>query len=191
MKKILKKAAVIIAGIIIGYLVYYGLIMEIIPYFIGASGLKYVLISIGALIISIIGCISIISLFVNKKIDKRLFIILCITYFVVLIAVLFLRRAAGREFILNPLIGLTDMFTGLQPLLQSLMNVIVFIPIGYFLRKLNYLKLVITAITVPILIELLQYALMRGFFDSFDVILYFIGINIGYFIFRKVKIKIE
>lgn len=191
MKKIIKQIGIIILGIIIGYLIYYSFVMEIIPYFIGASGFKYILVSISSLIISILGCILVINLLVNKKIDKWLFIILCITYFAVLTAVLFIRKTVEKVFILNPLVGLFDTFTEVQSLLQSLMNIIMFIPIGYFLKGLKYWKASVTAIVIPILIEFLQFITMRGFFDSFDIILYFIGINIGYFLFRKVKIKIE
>lgn len=190
-KKMLKNFAIALSGAIIGYLLYYFVIMEAIPLFVECSGIKYAAISILALVISIAGCVAALGLIINQKINKQLFFILCAAYFAVLFAVLFLRFSMERVFIFNPLTGLTDTFSNREMALQSIMNLAVFIPMGYFVRKLTYSKLFIFSIVIPLAIELIQVAAKRGFFDVFDILLYFIGINIGYFIFKKWQLIVE
>lgn len=184
-KKLLKGFAIALSGTIIGYLLYYSVIMEAIPLFVESSGIKYIVISILALVISVAGCITALNLIINRKINKQLFYIICAAYFAVLFAVLFLRFSIERVFIFNPMTGLIDTFSNREMALQSIMNLAVFIPMGYFVRKLKYSKIFIFSIVIPLAIELIQVATKRGFFDVFDILLYFIGINIGYFIFKK------
>lgn len=190
-KKLFKNFAILLLGAIIGYLLYYFVIMEAIPLFAGSSGIKYIAVSIMALVISVAGCIAVLSWIINKKINKLLFIIICVAYFAVLIVVLFIRAAGERVFIFNPITGLIDTFSNLEMAIQSIINLAMFIPMGYFVRKLKYSKLFIFSIAIPLVIELIQVAAMRGIFDTFDIILYFVGINIGYFIFKKWPIIVD
>lgn len=190
-KKLFRNFAIVLLGAIIGYLLYYFVIMDAIPLFVESSGIKYTVISILALVISVAGCISALSLIINRKINKQLFFILCAAYFAVLFAALFLRSSMEQVFIFNPLTGLIDTFSNREMALQSIMNLAVFIPMGYFVRKLKYSKLFIFSIVIPLAIELIQVATKRGFFDVFDILLYFIGINIGYFIFKKWQLIVE
>jgi glycopeptide antibiotics resistance protein len=190
-KKLLKKFAIALLGAIIGYLLYYSVIMEVIVLFIESSGIKYTVISILALVISVAGCIATLSLIINRKVNKHLFFIICVAYFAILFATLFLRSSIERVFIFNPLTSFIDTFSNWEMALQSIMNLAVFIPMGYFVRKLKYSNLFIFSIVIPSVIELIQVATMRGFFDVFDILLYFIGINIGYFIFKKWQLIVE
>lgn len=190
-KKLLKNFAIALLGAVIGYLLYYSVLMETIPLLVKSSGIKYIAISIFALVISVAGCIAVLSLIINRKINKKLFFIICIAYFAVLFAALFLRSSIERVFIFNPLTGLIDTFSNREMALQSIINLALFIPMGYFVRKLKYSKLFIFSIGIPLAIELIQVATKRGFFDVFDILLYFIGINIGYFIFKKWQLIVE
>ena len=189
-KATVKKFLLILAGIIIGYILYYNVFMEIIPLFF-SSDIAYLVVSIMCLIGSVVGCIIVLDLLVNKKINKNLFILICIAYFVVMMTALFLRQSLERVFVFNPLIGLVDSFNDSQMLMQSIMNLVLFIPVGYFLRKKKNFNQISIAFIISVGIETLQVALMRGFFDAFDIILYFIGINIGCFLFRKFELKFE
>ncbi len=184
-KKLLKNFAIALLGAVIGYLLYYSVLMETIPLLVESSGVKYIAISILALVISVAGCIAVLSLIINRKINKQLFFIICVTYYAVLFAALFLRSSIERVFIFNPMTGLIDTFSNWEMALQSIINLALFIPMGYFVRKLKYSKLFIFSIGIPLAIELIQVATKRGFFDVFDILLYFIGINKGYFIFKK------
>ena len=190
-KKLLKNFAIALLGAVIGYLLYYSVLMETIPLLVESSGIKYIAISIFALVISVAGCIAVLSLIINRKINKLLFFTICIAYFAVLFAALFLRSSIERVFIFNPLTGLIDTFSNREMALQSIINLALFIPMGYFVRKLKYSKLFIFSIGIPLAIELIQVATRRGFFDVFDILLYFIGINIGYFIFKKWQLIVE
>ncbi len=62
-KKVLKNFAIALAGAIIGYLLYYSVIMEAIPLFVECSGIKYIAVSIMALVISMAGCIAALSVY--------------------------------------------------------------------------------------------------------------------------------
>lgn len=190
-KKFLKNFAIALLGIIIGYLLYYFVIMETVPLFVGSSGVKYVAVSIMSLVTSVVGCMAVLSLIINKKINKLLFIALCVAYFAVLFVVLFIRFSGERVFIFNPLTSLIDTFSSWEMALQSIINLAMFIPLGYFVRKLKYSKLFVFSILIPLAIELVQVVTMRGFFDVFDILLYFIGINIGYLVFKKWQIIVE
>lgn len=64
-------------GAIIGYLLYYSVIMEAIPLFIESSGIKYTVVSILALVILVAGCIVALNLIINKRVNKYLFL-LCV-----------------------------------------------------------------------------------------------------------------
>lgn len=189
-KNILKRIVLGLIGVVVGYLLYYNIFMEIIPLFF-SSELVYIVVSIACLIGCIVGCIIVLSLLVNKKINKWLFVMICIAYFVVMPVSLFFRHSLERVFIFNPLIGFKDTFVDSQMFMQSIMNLVLFVPLGFFLRNIKTINQVLIAIVVSVGIELLQVALMRGFFDTFDIILYFIGMMIGCLIFKKCEIKIE
>lgn len=190
-KKLLKNFTILLLGTVIGYLLYYFVIMETVPLLVGSSGIKYIAVSIISLVIIIAGCIAVLSLIINKKINKLLFIVLCVAYFAVLFVALFIRFSGERVFIFNPLTSLIDTFSSREMALQSIINIAMFIPMGYFVRKLKYSKLFVFSILIPLAVELVQAATMRGFFDTFDILLYFIGINIGYIIFKKWQIIVK
>lgn len=187
-KKLLKNLSVALLGAVIGYMLYYFVIMETVPLFVGSSGVKYIAVSIMLLVISVAGCIAVFSLIINKRINKLLFIVICLAYFAVLFTVLFIRFSGEQIFIFNPLTSLMDTFLSREMAIQSIINLAMFIPMGYFVRKLKYNKFFVFSIVIPLAIELIQVATMRGIFDVFDIILYFIGINIGHFLFKKWQI---
>ena len=189
-KKLVKKSILLLAGIIIGYLIYYNIFMELVVLFV-SRGFTYYFVSILCLIGSIIGCIILLNLIFYKKISKPMFVTIVIAYICVLFSVLFLRRFTEQVYIFNPLVSLKDLFYSRLMLFQSFMNFIIFIPIGYFLRKFTYKKVIIFSIIFSLLIELCQVITMRGFFDTLDAIIYVLGISTGYFIFKKIKLDIK
>ena len=79
-KKLLKNFVIALLGAIIGYLLYYSVIMEAIPLFIESSGIKYTVVSILALVILIAGCIAALNLIINKRVNKYLFFTMCVTF---------------------------------------------------------------------------------------------------------------
>lgn len=189
-KNLITQSILILIGLVMGYLIYYYLFMELVVLFV-SRGFAYYFVSILCLIGSIVGSILLLNLIFYRKINKPLFYIITITYFCVLFSVLFLRRYTEQIYIFNPLISLKDILTSRLMLFQSFMNFIVFIPIGYFVRKLSYKKVLLFSILFSVLIEFCQAITRRGFFDTLDIILYVLAITLGYFISKKLKLDIR
>lgn len=112
-----------------------------------------------------------------------------IAYFMFLFVVLFAKFSVGRFLILNPLTGIIDSFSNTEMLTQSFLNLIVFIPIGYFLKKDSKIKALIIAVCISVSIEIIQYIFELGFCDTFDMILYSTGMLIGRAIFKNFKLS--
>lgn len=189
-KNLITQSILILIGLVMGYLIYYYIFMELVVLFV-SRGFAYYFVSMLCLIGSIVGSILLLNLIFYRKINKTLFCIITITYFCVLFSVLFLRRYAEQIYIFNPFISLKDIFTSRLMLFQSLMNFILFIPIGYFVRKLSYKKVLLFSILFSVLIEFCQVITRRGFFDTLDIIIYVLAITLGYFIFKKIKLDIR
>lgn len=189
-KNLITQSILILIGLVTGYFIYYYLFMEFVVLFV-SRGFAYYFVSILCLIGSIVGSILLLNLIFYWKINKPLFYIIVIVYFCVLFSVLFLRRYTEQIYIFNPLISLKDVFTSRLMLFQSFMNFIVFIPIGYFVRKLSYKKVLLFSILFSVLIEFCQVLTRRGFFDTLDIILYVLAITLGYFISKKLKLDIR
>lgn len=187
-KNIIKILLPIFLGAIIGYSLYYFILMDIIILFV-SHGFTYFFVSIICLLLSILGSIMMLNLIINKTINKILFFTIYCSYFLFLLAVLFLRKHTEQIFILNPFISIMDLFSSWQMLFQSLFNFLVFIPLGYIFKNLNFKKMILFSFIISLLIELLQYITNTGFFDTFDIILYLLGMSTGYFIFKKIKLK--
>jgi len=73
---------------------------------------------------------------------------------------------------------------------QTVLNLILFIPIGYWLKHLKISSVLLLSLLLITSIELLQFISHRGIFDVIDILINTIGIMIGYIIFRKVNIKL-
>lgn len=189
-KKLLQNSILLLIGITAGYLIYYYVFLELVALFIG-RGFTYYFVSILCLIGSMIGCIILLNVIFYKKFSKLMFIAITIMYFCILFSVLFLRRYTEQIYIFNPLVSLKDLFNSKIMLFQSFMNFIIFIPIGYFFKKFIYKKVIVLSTIFSTLIELCQVITMRGFFDILDIVIYVLGITMGYFIFRKIKLDIK
>lgn len=72
-------------------------------------------------------------------------------------------------------------------------NLLVFMPLSYFLIELfkikGYFKNIIISIMSLLILELVQYIFNLGVFDIDDIILPVIGISIFYFIYNKIKVS--
>ena len=185
-KNLITQSILILIGLVMGYFIYYYLFMELVVLFV-SRGFAYYFVSILFLIGSIVGSILLLNLIFYRKINKPLFYIIVIVYF----SVLFLRKYTEQIYIFNPFVSLKDVFTSRLMLFQSFMNFIVFIPIGYFVRKLSYKKVLLFSILFSVLIEFCQVLTRRGFFDTLDIILYVLAITLGYFISKKLKLDIR
>ena len=185
MNKMAKNLIIIVLGALCGYLIYYNVIMEVVSVMYGSGGKMYYIISIVLLFLSILCCCLIIAFIFNRQIYRRLFILISICYFSFLFFALFCRTAISREFILNPLDSIKAL-NNWRMFFQTFLNLAMFVPLGCCMWKINSIKKVmIIAVCISFSIELIQGITQRGFFDTFDIIIYCFGIMIGYEISLK------
>jgi glycopeptide antibiotics resistance protein len=178
----------ILSGIVLGYLLYYFVFMEIASVFFG-GGIFYIAISVLGLFLCIAGCSVVIYMFLAKKVKRSLLWLIAIAYLCALLITLFGRPATTRVFIWNPLDAIRDL-TSVDMLLASIMNLVIFIPVGLFFRNLSPRIAFLGCILIPITVEFVQVLTMRGMFDTFDIFLYFVGLGVGTLVFKRWKIEL-
>lgn len=126
-----------------------------------------------------------------SKVDK---IIITVIYFFILSLVMLARINLGsRIFQWNPFAFITDYYDNKNgEFLIPLFNVIMFIPmvtiLSFFINKKKLVFFI--GISIGIIFEVLQVMTMRGIFDLSDIILYLIGIMIGFYLYKYINKKI-
>ena len=188
MKKYQKQLLSLLAGAVLGYLVYYYFFMEVLVLFF-TSGFLYMAVSALFLLLSMVGCAAIIYLLLEKRVSRWM-LLLSVTYFIALFIILFCRHRVGRIAILDPLVGLSQLGDW-EMLMQSLLNLLMFLPMGFFLRNRKPWQVLLGALGISLFIEGMQYLTMRGMFDTLDILLYILGISLGALLFRLLRLKIE
>lgn len=124
---------------------------------------------------------SLISLYLLGKLDfKKISII-----YILLIAVLTFKKVAFRSYNFNVFSIIHELNYNNQKLLL-LGNIIMYIPVGYFIMKgqKGFLKNLSLFIVFIFLVESTQYLLMLGIFDINDIILNSLGFMIGMILFK-------
>ena len=114
--------------------------------------------------------------------------LLWVIYFLVMILLLFFRVYHDNNINLNLLELFNFETTNLS---QTILNLILFIPIGYWLKHLKISSVLLLSLLLITSIELLQFVSHRGIFDVVDILINTIGIMIGYIIFKTVHIKLH
>lgn len=114
--------------------------------------------------------------------------LLWVIYFLVMILLLFFRVYHDNNINLNILELFNFETTNLS---QTILNLILFIPIGYWLKRLKINSALLMSFLLVTSIELLQFVSHRGIFDVVDILINTIGIMIGYIIFKTVHIKLH
>ena len=90
------------------------------------------------------------------------------------------RRTTESVFVWNPLVSIADL-KGPEMLFQSVLNFGLFWPLGwYFFKRMPVKKALLWGAEISLALELLQWLLRRGYFDSLDALLYWAGIAVGY-----------
>lgn len=184
----IKMAVSIILGIIVGYVLTLCVFSELIPVLIGTQGIVYPLVLYSTLAFSVLFFILVFQVVLTKKISKVIFYCWLISYFIILVCVLFCRHSYESLFIINPFIGLIEMVTDWEMLLQSILNILIFVPIGYFLRGKGIRTTLIISVVLVLVVESIQYVFKLGFFDTFDCLLYIVGIYLGKYMADAFKI---
>lgn len=90
------------------------------------------------------------------------------------------RRTAESVFVWSPLVSIADL-KGPEMLFQSVLNFGLFWPLAwYFFKRMPVKKALLWGAGISLALELLQWLLRRGYFDSLDALLYWAGIAVGY-----------
>lgn len=179
MKKI-DVAISVIAGLVLGYAVYYYVLMELATDFFYSENLSYPFICIVLLISSVSACICLFCWLLLRGAPKWLKAELTVCYFVIVVFCLFCRRTAESVFVWNPLVSIADLKEP-EMLFQSMLNFGLFWPLGwYFSKRIPAKKALLWGTGISLALELLQWLLRRGYFDSLDALLYWAGIAVGY-----------
>lgn len=175
-----------IFGIVLGYIFYWYIGMDLAGRVLSGGGMMAEqIITIFFMLVTMVAFTFLINLAITRKVSKPLLYILMGNYVLLLLYALFYRDTLEREFILNPLIGLADL-TDRQALEVSALNLLAFVPMGFFFRKIKTYGIVATiTFGLAIAVELIQWFTQWGSFDSFDLIMYFIGMTAGYFFCRR------
>ncbi len=186
--KYIKTALPFILGIPVGYILTLQIFSEIIPVLFGTQGIVYPLVLYSTLVFTILFFVVILQRIINGKISRMLFGCLMLTYLIILLASLFGRHAYESFLVLDPLTGFSDALSDREMLLQSVLNILIFIPAGYFFKSSSIPVTLSAGAGVSLILEATQYIFKLGFFDTFDCLLYIVGICIGRYIFRKIPL---
>ena len=187
--KYIKAALPFILGIPAGYILTLQIFSEIIPVLFGTRGIVYPLVLYSTLVFTILFFVVILQRIINGKISRLLFGCLMLAYLIILLASLFGRHAYENFLVLDPLIGFSDALSDREMLLQSVLNILIFIPSGYFFKGSSIPVTISVGAGVSLILEAAQYIFKLGFFDTFDCLLYIAGICIGRYIFRKIPLE--
>ena len=171
-----------------GYILTLQIFSEIIPVLFGTQGIVYPLVLYSTLVFTILFFVVILQRIINGKISRMLFGCLMLTYLIILLASLFGRHAYESFLVLDPLTGFSDALSDREMLLQSVLNILIFIPAGYFFKSSSIPVTLSAGAGVSLILEATQYIFKLGFFDTFDCLLYIVGICIGRYIFRKIPL---
>ncbi len=178
----------LLVGIPAGYALYYFFVMEVLTLLFG-GGWLYLPLCLVSLAVSAVGSCALLYLLQTGTVKRCVVRFLSVAYFALLLPALFLREAPLRVFIWNPLVGLRDLGDW-EMCLQSALNLLMFIPLGYFIHRWPRRRILLFLAVVPLGIELLQALSMRGMLDTFDALLYILGITLGVLLFRRFPLRV-
>ena len=187
MRRLLRVLHVILACIISFLIFYYGTSEFLDFHFQGLYAIQaplYLLILFGQTLI-FYGS-SYLLLNPSHRIPTFVLRLLWIIYFLVMILLLFFRVHHDNNINLNIFELFNFETTNLS---QTILNLILFIPIGYWLKHFKLASSLLISLSLITSIEILQFISHRGIFDVVDILIDTFGIMIGYIIFKKVNIK--
>lgn len=119
-------------------------------------------------------------------------------YFLVLCSTVICRTApVSKRVELKPFYNYVDIWNGVdfkRTLIEVLLNVALFVPIGFLLEGImpkGFLKVLFTGCLLSILIELLQLASGRGLCETNDVIHNTVGCMVGYGLAQLLEMRFD
>ncbi|MBC1489230.1 VanZ family protein [Listeria sp. FSL L7-1485] len=125
---------------------------------------------------------------INWKINKALLVLCYMIYFGILLCLLF-GKASNTQGFSSDTFGFIDTFLSGNLRVIIIGNVLAFVPIGFLLKKVGFIKAILYAMMMIFAIEGAQYILHVGYFDTGDVFLNVSGIMLGYMLIRFLNIR--
>lgn len=129
----------------------------------------------------------------NKRSADHFTTVLLAVYLIILVWILLLKLGiefsymSERRVNLNPFSGI---FTGKTDLLESVLNILIFLPpgvyIGILYRKYSFVKKLLLIFSITLVIESAQYLFKIGAFDTTDLLTNTLGGLIGLTIFQYI-----
>lgn len=189
MKKVVKNILLLCISLVIGFLLHKLVIGELLLIYFPSISMD-ISINLIAIILEGLFVFLVSYQMIDRKIDKISINLLWSFYFVFLIFVLFVRPIGFRALNLNPLEFIYNIRNNSSFLSTLMLNILIFVPFGFLFRNRKSLFSILTAISVFLIIECIQYIFKLGIFDIDDIIFNLIGFLIGYKILSRVLIKI-
>ena len=183
----MKAVISILLGAGLGYALYYFFLMDLVAMLF--SGAVYLPVTLLCLVMCVAGLSAFFYLLLARRIKKWVLVLLIAAYLCALALILFGRHATGGVFVWNPLVGLREL-SDWEMRMQSILNFAAFLPMGFFFRRKNGGQTLLWSVVLAAALELAQALTMRGMFDTFDIILYVLGINLGAALFRHWRFEI-
>lgn len=190
MKKIIFNLGLFILSIIIMLFLFINFISDILYRFMDVGTILYIsliLFSAYTLFISL-------NFIIYKKLNNILLDILAIMYFIVVLALSFNKGGFGG-INLNPFTLIQDFNVYFyHTLLLLISNIIIYFPIGVYLKyriNIKSITLIIGFIIYIIFVEIAQYILKCGILDINDIIANTLGFTTGIFSYTLIKNKVK
>ncbi|WP_099221243.1 VanZ family protein [Listeria costaricensis] len=120
---------------------------------------------------------------VRLKIDHKRLIIAYMIYFIIL-GVLLFGKASDVQGVSFDTFSFVNSFAAGNLRVITLGNILMFMPIGFLLVKRSFWQTGLIAIGLVTGIEITQYILKVGFFDTGDIFLNTTGILLGFLLLR-------
>lgn len=147
------------------------------------------------IIIYILGCILVIliyyQLFKNKENHQKTFYMIMIAIYILFLYLCLFDRDINKNRVYSDGTYIKKwikiLFTNKIVFRNIIGNIIIFIPMGIFIKNIKIKKIYqfMLIISIIISIETLQYITQIGVFDIMDILLNAIGALIGYMIMKK------
>lgn len=144
----------------------------------------YQIVCVVSLVATVALCSLVFFAIINRALSQNLLRIVYCCYFLVALYILFGRRPLEQVFIWNPIESIVHLNEP-EMIVESIFNILLFMPVGILLRKWRFNKMLMFSVGLAFVIELIQGLSRRGYFDTWDIILYILGITISYIAARK------
>lgn len=185
MKKSFENLLFLILSCIIALIINYYLTSKIVFNLVSINNSIIKPFSIILILFQIVCIFCITQFIIYKTIDETTLKVFYICYFLMLIPSLFGRNFFKiRIYNLNPLL-LLDQLKSFDGVITAILNVILFMPIGYLFKNNKFGTLIAIMLPIEFMIESTQLIFKVGVFDVDDIILNIIGISLGYLLTLK------